>query len=174
MLSTNIGLAASFALNAASHLVIFGTLLLWWPAATSAPWRYASLFAEMGAGLRHVRRNPAILAKAMRAMALFLFASACWSLLPLIARVAARGGFDLSGADGTDRDWCGDWRTASWHYQIALVVATAGLGPGIRTTWRFKVGQGDALDPGPASAWPQAPAIGADPSDDRATMVIVE
>jgi MFS family permease len=57
--------------------------------------------------------------------------------------------------------------------QIALLVAALGLGLGIWITRRFEVGQGEALDLSPASAWPQAPALSDTQCDDRAAMVIV-
>lgn len=269
VLIASIGLAAPFALNAASHVVILVALLLWRPAAMPARKHHASLLSEMGTGLRHVRHNPAMLATAIRAVAFFLFASAYWSLLPLIARNAEEGGSELYGAlmaligagavtgalllpalskrfnaDTTVRlgtfgtiaallamaassapaalmgaaflgglSWIAvltsfnvsaqtalpDWVRARglavflmvffgsmafgsvvWgqiatlaSIQIALLVATLGLGVGLIATRRFEIGQGEALDLSPASAWPQAPVLSDTQSDDRAAMVIV-
>jgi MFS family permease len=57
--------------------------------------------------------------------------------------------------------------------QIALLIAALGLGLGAWITRQFEVGQGEALDLSPASAWPQAPALNDSQSDDIAAMVIV-
>lgn len=96
-LIATVGLAAPFALNACSFVVIIGALLLWRPE-PQAPHRHTgSLLSEMRTGLRHVRHNPAMLATAVRAVAFFLFASAYWALLPLIARSVEGGGSTLYG-----------------------------------------------------------------------------
>ncbi len=97
VLIASVGLAAPFVLNAASYIVILAALLLWRPDAIPARKSQGSLLSEMGTGLRHVRHNPAMLATAIRALAFFLFASAYWSLLPLIARSADGGGSELYG-----------------------------------------------------------------------------
>jgi len=269
VLIASVGLAAPFALNAASHVVILVALLMWRPVATPARKPHASILSEMGTGLRHVRHNPAMLATAIRAMAFFLFASAYWSLLPLIARNAEGGGSELYGAlmaligagavtgalllprlskrfnaDASVRlgtfgtiaallamaassapaalmvaaflgglSWIAvltsfnvsaqtalpDWVRARglavflmvffgsmslgsviWgqiatlgSIQIALLIAALGLGLGAWITRQFEVGQGEALDLSPASAWPQAPALNDSQSDDIAAMVIV-
>lgn len=97
-LIANVGLAAPFALNAVSFLVILAALTLWRPAKSERPRPTGSLLSDMATGLRHVRHNPAMLATAVRAAAFFLFASAYWALLPLIARSAEGGGSTLYGA----------------------------------------------------------------------------
>ncbi|MEM8582524.1 MAG: MFS transporter, partial [Pseudomonadota bacterium] len=91
------GLAAPFALNALSFLVIIGALLLWRP--QTAPRRivHGSIAGDMMTGLRHVKYNSAMRATAVRGGAFFLFASAYWALLPLIARDAQGGGAELYG-----------------------------------------------------------------------------
>ncbi len=96
-LIVSVGLAAPFVVNALSHIVIIVALLLWRPEAAPTRAYHGSLFSEMGTGLRHVRNNDAMKATAIRAMAFFLFASAYWSLLPLIARDAEGGGSQLYG-----------------------------------------------------------------------------
>ena len=98
VLIASVGLAAPFALNAASHLVILAALILWRPEATKRPAHHGSILGDMATGLRHVRHNPAMRATAIRAAAFFLFASAYWALLPLIARNAEGGGSELYGA----------------------------------------------------------------------------
>ncbi|SFH53614.1 Predicted arabinose efflux permease, MFS family [Palleronia marisminoris] len=97
-LIASIGLAAPFAMNTLSFLVILGALVLWRPPAQERHPPTGSLLSEMATGLRHVRHNPAMLATAVRAAAFFLFASAYWALMPLIAREAEAGGSTLYGA----------------------------------------------------------------------------
>ncbi|MEM1361703.1 MAG: MFS transporter [Pseudomonadota bacterium] len=97
LLIASVGLAAPFALNAASHLVILAALFFWRPDPTPRRVPHASLVEDMTTGLRHVRHNPAMRATAIRAAAFFVFASAYWALLPLIARSAEGGGAELYG-----------------------------------------------------------------------------
>ena len=97
ILIAGVGLAAPFALNAISHLVIIAALWLWRPEPTVARRHHASVAAEMATGLRHVRHNPAMVATLVRALAFFLFASAYWSLLPLIVRGVEGAGSELYG-----------------------------------------------------------------------------
>ncbi|MDQ0314498.1 MFS transporter [Amorphus orientalis] len=97
VLIAGVGLAAPFALNAASYLVIIGALFLWSPDMRPSRAYHASIASEMTTGLRHVRHNGPMRATLVRALAFFLFASAYWSLLPLIARDAESGGSELYG-----------------------------------------------------------------------------
>lgn len=97
ILIAGVGLAAPFALNAVSHLVIIAALLAWSPAPSRVRRYHAPITAEMATGLRHVRHNAAMGATLVRALAFFVFASAYWSLLPLIARNAEGGGSELYG-----------------------------------------------------------------------------
>lgn len=97
VLIASVGLAAPFALNAASYLVILAALLLWKPPARPVGRRHGPLLSDMTTGLRHVRHNPAMKATLVRAFSFFVFASAYWALLPLIAREAEGGGSELYG-----------------------------------------------------------------------------
>jgi len=97
ILIAGVGLAAPFALNAASHLVIIAALILWRPETGTRRSHHGSIASEMATGLRHVRYNGPMLATLVRALAFFIFASASWSLLPLIARGADGGGSQLYG-----------------------------------------------------------------------------
>lgn len=97
VLIAGVGLAAPFALNAASHLVIIAALVLWQPPKSQPGPATGSLFNDMATGLRHVRHNAPLRATLLRAMSFFVFASAYWSLLPLIARGAEGGGSALYG-----------------------------------------------------------------------------
>ncbi|MEO1066271.1 MAG: MFS transporter [Pseudomonadota bacterium] len=97
VLIASIGLSAPFAINALSHVIIILALLLWRPETQTTQASHGSIFADMATGLRHVRHNQPMLATVVRAFAFFLFASAYWSLLPLIAKEAEGGGSELYG-----------------------------------------------------------------------------
>jgi len=92
------GIAVPFWLDAFSNAgVIAG--LLWWrptprPAAHLPPEHFAS---AVRAGLRHARFNPHLRATLIRASGFFVFASAYWALLPLVARTQIAGGAALYG-----------------------------------------------------------------------------
>ncbi|MCK5933961.1 MAG: MFS transporter [Fulvimarina manganoxydans] len=270
ILIAGIGLAAPFALNAASFLVIIAALLMWRPEPRPLRQPAGSILSEMATGLRHVRHNAAMLATLVRALAFFLFASAVWSLLPLIARASEGGGSALygilmaligagavtgafvlprlqtrlssdqvaqAGTFGTAMalvllaifatppvlmaatflvglSWIAvltafnvsaqtalpDWVRARglavylmaffgsmalgsimWgqvastaSVPVALLAAAAGLILALLATSRFAIGQGEGLDLGPASIWPQAPTLDRDTTGDRAAMVTVE
>ena len=97
-LITAIGLAAPFVLNALSHLVILAALWAWKP--PPAPERTLPpepLFGAMLTGLRHASRNGPLKATLLRAFGFFVFASAYWALLPLVARGLPGGGAELYG-----------------------------------------------------------------------------
>jgi MFS family permease len=92
------GIAVPFWLNAISFLAVVATLLWWRP----QPVRSSSLPAErlvaaMRIGIRHARSSPRLQAPLVRAIAFFIFASAYWALLPLIARDRIAGGPALYG-----------------------------------------------------------------------------
>ena len=98
ILIATVGLVAPFALNAASHLVIIAALLMWCPEAPTAPRRsHLSIPQDMATGLRHVRHNGPLRITLIRSVAFFLFASAFWAMMPLIARGADAAGSSLYG-----------------------------------------------------------------------------
>ena len=95
---TVLGIAAPFWLNAISNVGVIG--VFWWWRSRQAPIR--SLPAERVAsairtGYRHVRNNRPMRATLARAVGFFLFASAYWALLPLVARSQLDGGPELYG-----------------------------------------------------------------------------
>ena len=93
-----LGIAAPFWLNALSNLGIIGALLWWRPAQTGARSLPAERFGgALRAGFRYAANNSALRATIIRGAAFFLFASAYWALLPLIARDRIAGGPDLYG-----------------------------------------------------------------------------
>jgi MFS family permease len=92
------GIASPFWISAASSLgVIAG--LLWWRPPQQPPGRLPAerLWGAMRNGFRYARHNPHLRATLMRALAFFLFASAYWALLPLVARNQIIGGPGLYG-----------------------------------------------------------------------------
>ncbi|MDH2327220.1 MFS transporter [Cereibacter sp. SYSU M97828] len=99
MLIAAFGLVWPFALNAVSTLVVIAALIWWRPAAepeSKLPPEH--VLGGMIAGLRyalHTRRLRLVL---VRAVAFFLFASAFWAMLPLVARNVLGGGAGLYGA----------------------------------------------------------------------------
>jgi MFS family permease len=93
------GLAAPFWLNALSTLGVIAALI-WWrpPADTAARHLPAERFGRaIRAGLRHARHNPHLRATLIRAAGFFIFASAYWALLPLVARDQVAGDPKLYG-----------------------------------------------------------------------------
>ena len=92
------GIAAPFWIDAVSNFGVIG-VFLWWRSEQrirSAPAeRFASAIA---AGFRYARYNAHLRATLARSVGFFLFASAYWALLPLIAREQLAGGPELYGA----------------------------------------------------------------------------
>lgn len=86
------GSGAVFALNALSFVGVI-IVLAWWKRAP----QFSQLPAErvmgaMRAGLRFARHSPELQAGVVRGLGFFLFASASWALLPLVARQIPGGG----------------------------------------------------------------------------------
>lgn len=98
VLTAAIGIAAPFWLNALSNLGIIGALI-WWrpPKKATRPLPAERFISALRIGLRHGRSNPHLRATLIRAVVFFLFASAYWALLPLVARNQIRGGPQLYG-----------------------------------------------------------------------------
>ncbi len=92
------GLAAPFWVNAVSNFGAIGALL-WWrePPRKSARLPPEHLISAIRTGLRHARYNLPLSATLIRAAGFFLFASAYWALLPLVARSQIGGGPMLYG-----------------------------------------------------------------------------
>jgi MFS family permease len=92
------GIAAPFWLNALSNLGVIGALLWWHPPRTAAARLPAESFlGAVRTGIRHAQHNAHLRATLIRAVAFFLFASAYWALLPLVARSRIEGGPGLYG-----------------------------------------------------------------------------
>ena len=93
-----VGIAAPFWINAISNLAVIGALW-WWraPRTTTSHLPLERFTNAMITGVRHARHNRHLRATLVRAFAFFLFASAYWALLPLVARNRLDGGPQLYG-----------------------------------------------------------------------------
>jgi len=90
------GVVVPFWVNAISNLATVGALVWWRSPARAARRLPAEQFASaIRVGIRHARSNLHLRASLVRAVAFYLFASAYWALLPLVARerIAAGPGF---------------------------------------------------------------------------------
>ena len=81
-----IGPGAVFALNGLSVLAVLAALVLWQREPRAGALPSERFFGALRAGFRYVRQAPDFHAVLIRAGAFFVFASATWALLPLIAR----------------------------------------------------------------------------------------
>jgi MFS family permease/quinol monooxygenase YgiN len=92
------GIAAPFWINAVSNLGVIAALLWWDPPQKATSRLPAERFGSaMRIGFRYARHNPHLRATLIRAVAFFLFASAYWALLPLVARNQIASGPELYG-----------------------------------------------------------------------------
>ena len=92
-----LGIAAPFWINALCNLGVIAGLIWWRPVMEQThlpPERFGNAILV---GLRHARRNPHLRSTLIRAAGFFLFASAYWALLPLVARTQIKGGPALYG-----------------------------------------------------------------------------
>jgi MFS family permease len=92
------GIVAPFWLNAFSNLGVIAALV-WWRSPQKANRTLpAERFVNANrSGLRYAKNNPHLRATLIRAVGFFLFASAYWALLPLVARNQIGGGPELYG-----------------------------------------------------------------------------
>jgi MFS family permease len=92
------GIAAPFWLNAVSNLGVIAGLVWWRTPQTTGRQLPAERFINANRiGLRYARNNPHLRATLIRGVGFFLFASAYWALLPLVARNQIAGGPELYG-----------------------------------------------------------------------------
>lgn len=93
-----LGIAAPFWINAASFAIVVAALA-WWrqPALPPATLPSERFMSAIRTGLRYTRESPPMRATLVRAVAFFLFASAYWAMLPLVARHALAGDAALYG-----------------------------------------------------------------------------
>jgi len=93
-----LGITAPFLANAVADLGIVGSLLWWREPRRRGTLLPAERFGQaMLTGLRYARHSRHLRATLLRAVGFFLFASAYWALLPLVARQQVAGGPSLYG-----------------------------------------------------------------------------
>jgi MFS family permease len=98
VLTASFGIAVPFWLDAFSNLGSIGALAWWRPAKPRTRRLPAERLASaIRVGVRYARNNPPLRATLVRAVAFFLFASAYWALLPLLARSQIAGGAAVYG-----------------------------------------------------------------------------
>lgn len=93
-----LGIAAPFWLDAFSNIGVIAALI-WWraPARSVSALPPEPFGSAIRTGLRYARYNPHLRATLVRTVAFFLFASAYWALLPLVALTRIAGGPALYG-----------------------------------------------------------------------------
>jgi MFS family permease len=98
LITVALGIAAPFWIDAVSDIGVIGALL-WWRAPSHGIRHLPAerLGNAVITGLRHARSNTHLRATLVRSVAFFLFASAYWALLPLVARDQLQGGPKLYG-----------------------------------------------------------------------------
>jgi MFS family permease len=93
-----LGIAAPFWFDAVSNLGVIAVIFGWCPPAKPARALPAEhLTTAIRTGVRYARNNRDLRATLARAVGFFLFASAYWALLPVLARSQLRGGPTLYG-----------------------------------------------------------------------------
>ena len=91
LLLATFGATVTYASDLASYVLVCGALL-WWRRAPRAADELPEQFAgALRAGLRYARGSRELHRVILRAVGYFLFASALWALLPLVARNLLRG-----------------------------------------------------------------------------------
>jgi predicted MFS family arabinose efflux permease len=93
-----LGIAAPFWLDAFSNVGVI-LALIWWraPAKSGSALPPEPFGSAIRAGVRYARYNPHLRATLIRTVAFFVFGSAYWALLPLVARTQIAGGPALYG-----------------------------------------------------------------------------
>ena len=86
------GTGAVFVLNALSYLGIIFVLLHWRRDAPISQLPSERFFSALRSGFRFARHAPDLQAAMIRGAGFFLFASALWALLPLVAKSLTNGG----------------------------------------------------------------------------------
>ncbi len=86
------GPAAVFALNAVSVIGVVLVLARWRPTATRSSLPAEHFIGAVRAGMRYASQAPELQVVLIRSIGFFVFASALWALLPIIARQALQVG----------------------------------------------------------------------------------
>jgi MFS family permease len=93
-----LGIAAPFWIDAFSNIGVIAALI-WWraPKKSGSALPPESFGSAIRAGIRYARYNSYLRATLIRTTAFFVFGSAYWALLPLVARTQVAGGPTLYG-----------------------------------------------------------------------------
>ena len=93
-----LGIAAPFWVDAFSNVGVIAALI-WWraPKTGDSPLPPEPFGSAIRTGLRYARYSPYLRATLFRVTAFFIFGSAYWALLPLVARSQIAGGPELYG-----------------------------------------------------------------------------
>src|SRR5580698_2116746 len=93
-----LGIAAPFWVDAVSNIGVIAALI-WWhaPKKSGSPLPPEPFGSAVRTGLRYARYNSFLSATLIRTIAFFVFGSAYWALLPLVARTQIVGGPALYG-----------------------------------------------------------------------------
>ena len=97
VLIATVGIAAPFAFNAVSFLIIIAALLLWCPFRIIGDLPKEQIPGAVMAGLRYARFSSPLKATLWKAFAFFTSASAIWALLPLLVKTELNGDSRLYG-----------------------------------------------------------------------------
>jgi MFS family permease len=141
LMVVTLGIAAPFWLNGFSNAGVIAALVRWRPPKKSGPRLPPQRFGQaMRSGLRYARYNAPLRSTLMRTVAFFVFASAYWALLPLVARDRIGGSSALYGL------------------LLAVIGASAVAGAFLLRTLRSRLGP-DALLAGATVATALATAL---------------
>ncbi|MEO3358310.1 MULTISPECIES: MFS transporter [Acinetobacter] len=98
LIITTLGIAYPFFLNALTFLVVITALFWWKPAPTmQRQLPKEDLLGAIRTGIRYAFHSQALKNTLFRAISFFLFASAYWAMLPLIAKEVLQGGASTYG-----------------------------------------------------------------------------
>jgi predicted MFS family arabinose efflux permease len=130
-----LGIAAPFWLNAICNIAVIVALVWWRTGKKPGTLLPAESFGQaIRTGLRYSRHNPHLRATLMRALGFFLFSSAFWALLPLVARSQIAGGPELYGillgvigAGAVAGAFGLPALKAKWGPDVLMALATAGI-----------------------------------------------
>jgi MFS family permease/quinol monooxygenase YgiN len=99
VMAATLGIAAPFWFNGFSNVGVIAALIRWREPKTSGHLLPPETFgAAMRTGLRHARYNTHLRSTLIRTVGFFLFASAYWALMPLVARRQIAGSPALYGS----------------------------------------------------------------------------
>lgn len=91
LLLASLGAMAAYGADVASYFIVIAALLIWKRPARAKDELNEHFFGAFRAGLRYVKASRELHRVLFRAAMFFLFASALWALLPLVARQLLQG-----------------------------------------------------------------------------------